>query len=253
MSEPQKVATCRYCSQDITWHKDPVSGKNYPKNLNGSPHLCKKNNAPAPVTDIAGDAVEKAQAKMAAAGFGQPVQQGEKKPDCTSTPNTPAGAGLNPDVRSSPKTLKGTVSSINTAKSVLIVEDTDGITHGFSYPAELDVLVNKQKPGWFVEVTYRTQGDRELLTDVKYAERPAGQKRGGPGNWAPKKPRVTISATVNLQNYENIKVEVEGATADECTKILIDTLNGFAKNPAYVSTRDMIQSYMARVLNTGGA
>jgi len=65
--------------------------------------------------------------------------------------------------------------------------------------------------------------------------------------------RVTISATVNLQNYENIKVEVEGSSADECTKILIDTLNGFARNPAYSATREMIDGYMARVLNVGGA
>ena len=168
---------------------------------------------------------------------------------CTS-PAAPAGAGLNPDVRSAPKTIKGTVSSVNAEKRIFIVEDTDGITHGFSFPAEIDVLVKKQKPGWFVEATYRTQGDRELLSDVKYAERPAGmQRKGGAGNFQPKKPRITVSATVNLQNYENIKVEVEGASADECNKILIDTLKGYAKNPAYVTTKDMIDTYLARVMN----
>lgn len=133
----------------------------------------------APVTDIAGDAVERAQEKMAKAGFGQPTQQGGKG-SCTS-PNTPADAGLNSDVRSASKTLKGSISSVNAAKKILIVEDTDGITHGFAYPVELDVLINKQKPGWFVEVTYRTQGDRELLSDVKYAERPANMRKGGSG------------------------------------------------------------------------
>ena len=107
----------------------------------------------------------------------------EEKKDCTSS-MTPADAGLKPDVRSSPKTLKGTVSSVNTVKNILVIEDTDGITHGFAYTAELDILVNKQKPRWFVEVTYRTQGDRELLTDIKYAERPASQKRGYGGSGA---------------------------------------------------------------------
>ena len=56
--------------------------------------------------------------------------------------------------------------------------------------------------------------------------------------------RVTVGGTINLQNYENIKVEVEGNSAEECTRILVDTLNGFATNPAYSTTRDLIQSYM---------
>ena len=40
-----------------------------------------------------------------------------------------------------------------------------------------------------MEVTYRTQGDRELLSDVKYAERPAGQRKGGYGGGRPYTPR----------------------------------------------------------------
>ena len=111
-------------------------------------------------------------------GDQQPASAAGNTEKCTS-PGTPADQPLNADVRSAPKTLKGSVTSVNTAKSLLVIEDTEGITHGFAYTAELDILVKKQKPGWFVEVTYRTQGDRELLSDVKYADRPAGQKKGG--------------------------------------------------------------------------
>ena len=185
--------------------------------------------------------------KAQRAGFNQPTGTGPKP---TPAPIIDADNPLKPDVRSNPMIVKGTISNVNTTKKILVIEDVDGIIHGFNYLAELEILAQKQKPGWFVEVTYRVQGDRELLSDVKYSDRPAGQQKGKQGNWQPKKPRITIAATVNLQNYENIKVEVEANSAEECTKILIDTLNRFATNPNYSTTRDMIQSFMARVLNT---
>jgi hypothetical protein len=61
--------------------------------------------------------------------------------------------------------------------------------------------------------------------------------------------RVTIAATVNLLNYENIKVEIEGDDAETCKSVLIGTLNSLAVNPAHSQTRDLIRGYMARVLN----
>ena len=170
--------------------------------------------------------------------------------------------------------VEGNVADIDIAAHYFILEDrqakpfikvfwTAALEGPAENPSYVFKKIKKLQPGYFaaplVELEEETGGLQEaILIDLPWKDRPADfpkpQKKGGEGqtNWQPKKPRVTISATVNLQNYENIKVEVEGKDTDECTKILIDTLNGFAKNPAYKATRDMIQTYMARVLNTGG-
>jgi hypothetical protein len=58
--------------------------------------------------------------------------------------------------------------------------------------------------------------------------------------------RVTIGTTVNIGNHEFIKVEVEGASSQQCKSIIVDTLNGLGKQSEV--TRDMIQAYQRRVL-----
>ena len=157
------------------------------------------------------------------------------------------------------KTIEGQIASINLEKRLLAIEDRNGVIfYSVSWLQTQDPKIQKLKVGYYVKPTVEVKGDSSgRLIDLPFSERPADWPKSnkGGGNWQPKKPRVTIAATVNLQNYENIKVEVEGNSAEESTKILIDTLDGFAKNPAYKSTRDMIQSYMARVLNqkAGGA
>lgn len=70
---------------------------------------------------------------------------------------------------------------------------------------------------------------------------------------APAGVRVTIAATVNLQNYENITVEVVADDAVTAKAVLIDTLNNLASRPAYKETRELIQGYLARVLDHGDA
>ncbi|MFA5693123.1 MAG: hypothetical protein WC907_05845, partial [Acholeplasmataceae bacterium] len=59
---------------------------------------------------------------------------------------------------------------------------------------------------------------------------------------------LTIGGTINLTNYENVKIELEGPAEDreEMVTYLDDTLAQFGRcNPA---TSDLIDSYRARVL-----
>lgn len=84
---PQRTVKCKLCPAEITWHKDPVSGKNYPKNLDGTPHRCIKKDAPAPEKtpdQIAKDR-EEYNKKAQAAGF-------NTGNSCTSPKPTPAPA-----------------------------------------------------------------------------------------------------------------------------------------------------------------
>jgi hypothetical protein len=147
------------------------------------------------------------------------------------------------------KEFNGVIAALDFDKRILTMHDEHGVTHPFKWSNDAqDEFFRKQKPGYGLTLKY--DDETRVLKGAAFWRKPEGfGKKGAGQNWQPKKPRVTIAATVNLQNYENIKVEVEGNSAEECTKILIDTLNGFAKNPAYAATRDMIQSYAARVLN----
>lgn len=169
------------------------------------------------------------------------------------------------------KTSGQIVSIDHTKRTVLVLsyEEMDGKKCPIQTPLGWKETLGKDKEPVGIHAKMLKLKDRFFTTlihidgsidDVHYFAKPADwpQQQGHTGsgqNWQPKKPRVTIAATVNLQNYENIKVEVEGSGAEECTKILVDTLNGFATRPEYSTTRDMIQSYMARVLNVpkGGA
>ena len=108
----------------------------------------------------------------------------EEKKDCTST-STPAGAGLNPDVRSGPKKIEGEIIAIDPGKRTMALRSLDEkgyeITTLFVWreARDLDQTAQKQKPGWYVCATYEAQGDRNLMIDVRYADRPANMRRQG--------------------------------------------------------------------------
>jgi hypothetical protein len=173
MAEPQKVSACKYCGQEITWNQDPVSGKNYPKNLNGSPHLCKKEAAPAqgraPVTDIAGDAVEKAKERMAKAGFGQPT--GGNTTDCTS-PDTPTL-----------KTVEGQIVVLDVPAHKVVLKTKDGQQHGFVWPPALNDQMSRLKQWYFARLTGEHQKDVDIwkLTAQEFFRRPDDWPAPAPG------------------------------------------------------------------------
>lgn len=146
--------------------------------------------------------------------------------------------------------LNGKCQAIDTTARTFTIKDTGGAIHPFKWGAgPLDDVMKKWKAGYYLTVKYDT--DTHAIKNVSYWQEGKDQfpKQQTGGQFAPRKPRVTISATVNLQNYENIKVEVESTSSEESTKILVDTLNTFARNPAYSATRELIDSYLVRVLN----
>lgn len=154
----------------------------------------------------------------------------------------PKETPLNADVRSKPMTFNGTVSSSNPSKRILVIEDVDGITHGINYTAELDFDVQKQKPGWFVEITYCIRGDQELLMGVKYAERPANLKKkwgsGGGKPFTPRNEKIIVMqsslkvcadlfqycTTPDTQDYEAACDRVYNTALAMTERIMIDTV-----------------------------
>lgn len=165
MTEPQKVSTCKYCSQEITWHKDAVTGKNYPKNLNGSPHLCKKNAAPAQekTPDQIAKEREEYNRKAQAAGF-------TTGNNCTS-PDTPA---VNPSNSTGLKTVEGQITTLDIPAHKVWLKDRKGDTHYFIWGPALHDQMSKLKPYWFVKLTGEYEKDVDLwrMTSQEYFKRP---------------------------------------------------------------------------------
>lgn len=134
---PQKVSVCKFCGKEITWTKDAVSGKNYPKNLNGSPHQCQKEKNTA-----AGPAPQDTADKLKAAGFNQQTQPAGKPENCTS-PASPV-IGMTDPAKVLKVTLGCTINLHDFNNLKLEVEATDAVTAkralieilGITIPAE---------------------------------------------------------------------------------------------------------------------
>jgi len=156
MTEPQKVSVCKFCSQEITWHKDPVSGKNYPKNLNGSPHLCR---SAAPAQEKTPDQIAKEREeynrKAQAAGF-------TTGNNCTS-PDIPAL-----------KTVEGQIVTLDIPAHKVWLKDRAGATHYFIWGPALHDQMSKLKQGWFCKLTGEYEKDVDLwrLEAQEFFKRP---------------------------------------------------------------------------------
>lgn len=98
---------------------------------------------------------------------------------CTS-PAAPAESPLTPDKRSGPQKSAGEIVAVDLAKHTMALKNADGIITGYVWreSSETNQTMQKQKVGWYVGVTYEAQGDRLVLTDCHYEERPANMRRG---------------------------------------------------------------------------
>lgn len=148
MTDVQKVSICKYCQGEITWSTDPVTGKNSPKNLSGTPHLCQKN-AQKPVIETATQIAQEKEEynrKAQAAGFQtgahvhEPVTPQGDKIDCTSS-KTPVGGFWN---------VLGVVETIDVQSRKATVSDEAGIIHPIMWSAGyIDEKFAKLKPGYY--------------------------------------------------------------------------------------------------------
>jgi mannitol/fructose-specific phosphotransferase system IIA component (Ntr-type) len=59
-------------------------------------------------------------------------------------------------------------------------------------------------------------------------------------------PRIMIACKINLQNFEDIMVSVQGNSKEECLTIITDVLNSLGKNSEV--TKEQIQAYKRRVI-----
>jgi len=176
MTDVQKVSVCKFCQGEITWSKDAVTGKNYPKNLNGSPHLCQKN-AQKPMIETATQIAQEREEynkRMTAAGFqtGAQVQQEQKaqpqtqpagKPENCTSPDTPAL-----------KTVEGQIVALDVPAHKITVKTKDGQQHTFVWPQVMHDKMSQLKQWWFTKLTGEPVPDGDLwrLTSQEFFRRP---------------------------------------------------------------------------------
>lgn len=161
-----------------------------------------------------------------------PAAQPQAKPSEKSTsPEKPATGSLQPDIRSGLKQIDGEIVAIDTVKRTMVLRSLDEkgyeVTTALSWKEAkvLDQTAQKQKPGWYVTVSYEIQGERNLMTDVKYAERPANMKRsqGGKGSsggrpFTPRNEKPIIYQCCFKEAVETARkmfVRTDGAPYDE--------------------------------------
>jgi hypothetical protein len=57
-------------------------------------------------------------------------------------------------------------------------------------------------------------------------------------------PRVELSVTVNLLNYESMRLQVESTDIETCKKLVLDALRSFKAEP---NTRERIEAFAHRL------
>jgi len=85
----------------------------------------------------------------------------------------------------------GKITTMDLAKGTIVLDSWDGkfmTPHPFHIVPELDVVLRKQKIGYFVQIS----SDGELARSIKFANKPADwpQKKG---DWKPRNERIIVA------------------------------------------------------------
>lgn len=106
----------------------------------------------------------------------------------------------------------GKITTIDPVKGVLVIDSWDGkfmSTHPFHIVPELDVVLRKQKPGYFVQITH----EGELAKNIKFANKPDNWPQGK-GTFKPRNEKlivvqVLVKAYTDLYTHSMIPDEVD--------------------------------------------
>ena len=68
--------------------------------------------------------------------------------------------------------LIGRIISTDVQKRQIVITDKDSILHPYNVPESLDIILQKQRAGWYVKIT--SEGD--LVKRIEFAQKPADWK-----------------------------------------------------------------------------
>jgi hypothetical protein len=118
----------------------------------------------------------------------------------------------------------GKITTIDPVKGTLVVDSWDGkymSTHPFHIMPELDVVLRKQKPGYFVQISH----DGELARGIKFANKPADWPQGK-GNFKPRNERLIV-VQVLVKAYTDLVLmsfNPENMDFDIARKLVLDAV-----------------------------
>ena len=84
----------------------------------------------------------------------------------------------------------GKIASIDLTKRTIVLMDKDSILHPYKVPEALDIILQKQKQGWYVKIT----SEGESAKRIEYAPRPADWpfQKGQGKQYQPRNERLIV-------------------------------------------------------------
>jgi hypothetical protein len=104
-----------------------------------------------------------------------------------------------------PEETIGKITTIDPIKGTLVIDSWDGkfmSTHPFHIVPELDLVLKKQKPGYFVQITH----EGELAKNIKFANKPDNWPQGK-GNFKPRNEKPTIYESAFKTCAELVRID----------------------------------------------
>ena len=83
----------------------------------------------------------------------------------------------------------GKIASIDLTKRTIVLMDKDSILHPYKVPEALDMILQKQKQGWYVKIT----SEGESAKRIEYAPRPADFPQGNKAFQKPRNERLIVT------------------------------------------------------------
>jgi hypothetical protein len=95
----------------------------------------------------------------------------------------------------------GKIASIDLTKRTIVLMDKDSILHPYKVPEALDIILQKQKQGWYVKIT----SEGELAKRIEYAPRPADWpfQKGQGKQYQPRNERLIVTQML-IKTYADL-------------------------------------------------
>jgi hypothetical protein len=84
--------------------------------------------------------------------------------------------------------LIGRIISTDVQKRQIVIVDKNQILHPYKVPESLDIILQKQRPGWYVKVT----SQEDLVKRIDFAQKPADWPQGGKAYQKPRNERLIV-------------------------------------------------------------
>ena len=95
--------------------------------------------------------------------------------------------------------LIGRIISTDVQKRQIVITDKDSILHPYRVPESLDIILQKQRPGWYVKIT----SQEDLVKRIDFAQKPADWPQSGKAFQKPRNERLIVTQML-IKTYADL-------------------------------------------------